>query len=336
MQGSDHCPVYAVFKDEVTIDGKARDIRDAMNPPGMYQDGMRVQEWSTKNLLPTSGKLITEFDRRKNIRDMFSRKPNLVKNETSTATTEVSTVAMVDTPTSSTFSELEYTTSSNTSQETSSIFLSPEAPSVEKPAAAVKRPLKNENPVPPAKRTKSGQAPSDKNEPGKGQQSLKGFFKPKLTPPNGLDGSRESPSTRTDVSKESSTSYDDESLFVQPTNVFNDFSPHDGRKGSQSNENSAPLRQSSVSVDEEIVDPIVSKESWSKLFNKPPSPRCESHNEPCTSYVTKKPGINCGRSFWLCPRPLGPSGNKEKGTQWRCPTFIWASDWNSSGPGAGG
>jgi AP endonuclease-2 len=31
-------------------------------------------------------------------------------------------------------------------------------------------------------------------------------------------------------------------------------------------------------------------------------------------------------------RPLGPRENKVKGTQWRFPTFIWASDWNPSAP----
>jgi len=34
-----------------------------------------------------------------------------------------------------------------------------------------------------------------------------------------------------------------------------------------------------------------------------------------------------GRSFFICPRPLGPSGEKEKDTQWRCGTFMWCSDW---------
>ena len=79
-----------------------------------------------------------------------------------------------------------------------------------------------------------------------------------------------------------------------------------------------------------VHDPIESKDSWSKLFNKPAAPRCDGHSEPCISLMTKKSGINCGRSFWMCPRPLGPSGTKEKGTQWRCQTFIWCSDWNSN------
>jgi AP endonuclease-2 len=85
-----------------------------------------------------------------------------------------------------------------------------------------------------------------------------------------------------------------------------------------------------ISIDNDtVVDPIVSKEDWSKLFTKKSAPLCDGHQEPCISLTTKKPGMNCGRSFWICPRPLGPSGEKEQGTQWRCPTFIWASDWKS-------
>jgi AP endonuclease-2 len=79
-----------------------------------------------------------------------------------------------------------------------------------------------------------------------------------------------------------------------------------------------------------VVDPIVAKESWSKLLGKRVVPRCE-HNEPCISYTTKKPGVNCGRSFYMCPRPIGPSGQKERNTQWRCGTFIWSSDWTGDG-----
>ncbi|KAG7101251.1 hypothetical protein HYQ46_003218 [Verticillium longisporum] len=78
---------------------------------------------------------------------------------------------------------------------------------------------------------------------------------------------------------------------------------------------------------ETVFDPIQVKETWSKLqLGKRVVPKCE-HEEPCISLLTKKPGVNCGRSFYICARPLGPSGEKEKGTQWRCGTFIWSSDW---------
>src|SRR5205814_977850 len=86
------------------------------------------------------------------------------------------------------------------------------------------------------------------------------------------------------------------------------------------------LKPFQVQDQKDFVDPILPKESWSKLFSKRVVPRCE-HNEPCISFSTKKPGINCGRSFYMCPRPLGPSGQKEKNTPWRCGTFIWSSDW---------
>ncbi|PTB70490.1 DNA lyase [Trichoderma citrinoviride] len=78
-----------------------------------------------------------------------------------------------------------------------------------------------------------------------------------------------------------------------------------------------------------VFDPILAKESWSKLLGRRKLPRCE-HDEPCISLVTKRPGVNCGRSFYICARPLGPSGEKERGSEWRCGTFIWSSDWNGS------
>lgn len=78
-----------------------------------------------------------------------------------------------------------------------------------------------------------------------------------------------------------------------------------------------------------VHDPIVSKESWQSLFRKPAAPLCDAHQEPCKSMLTRKKGENQGRSFWMCARPLGPSGQKEKATQWRCGTFVWSSDWKS-------
>ncbi|RAL68352.1 hypothetical protein DID88_007083 [Monilinia fructigena] len=74
LMGSDHCPVFATFKPRVKLDGVEVDIRDLMSKD-MFKNGVRVREWSMKDLLPTSAKLIPEFDRRQSIRDMFTRKP---------------------------------------------------------------------------------------------------------------------------------------------------------------------------------------------------------------------------------------------------------------------
>ena len=45
--------------------------------------------------------------------------------------------------------------------------------------------------------------------------------------------------------------------------------------------------------DMRVHDPIVAKESWSKLLGKRVVPKCE-HDEDCISQLTRKPGINCG------------------------------------------
>ncbi|KAI9819379.1 MAG: Class II abasic (AP) endonuclease, partial [Phylliscum demangeonii] len=77
LLGSDHCPVYATIKDKVPWEGSLVDIKDIMNPPGTFRDGKRHRELCSRDMLPLSGKLIPEFDRRRNIRDMFTRKPSL-------------------------------------------------------------------------------------------------------------------------------------------------------------------------------------------------------------------------------------------------------------------
>ncbi|EFX04950.1 DNA lyase [Grosmannia clavigera kw1407] len=66
---------------------------------------------------------------------------------------------------------------------------------------------------------------------------------------------------------------------------------------------------------------------WSALgLGQRQSPMCE-HGEPCKIFVTRKPGVNSGRSFYMCARPPGPLGRREKGTAWQCTTFFWCRDW---------
>lgn len=109
LMGSDHCPVYGVMGDSVSMichkgveggsgscsgsDAGKRQHRcegasllDVVNPPGMFVGGQRRHEWSQqKHLLPLSAKLIPEFDRRQSIRDMFTRKASTVSSKSGTA-----------------------------------------------------------------------------------------------------------------------------------------------------------------------------------------------------------------------------------------------------------
>ncbi len=354
LVGSDHCPVYATIKDIVEIDGAAVHIKDVMNPPGMFKVGTRVREWNPKDLLPTSAKLIPEFDRRRNIRDMFAKKPSLPTGESATGISREEEVGKslefqmprnLASPATAEALKLDrkLSTSNSNSQSlvestnpnspiasfasATGVQISPKANSKRPADALASRALK---------RSKSGGSnattvSSNKVQPAKGQSSLKGFFKPNNTPTASIapvaseeDDSQES--TNATIISTSSTFTTSMSTPVESQNADLPTAP-------RNDENCAvepPRKTFKMEDQEDVIDPIVAKESWSRLLSKRVVPRCE-HNEPCVSYLTKKPGANCGRSFYMCPRPLGPSGQKEKGTQWRCGMFIWSSDWTGDG-----
>lgn len=315
LMGSDHCPVYAILKDRIMIGGKEVCTLDIMNPPGTFHDGVRVRHWTTKDLLPTSGKLIPEFDRRQSIRDMFSKKPSLSTSQSFDGPLsngngdDESPATLPNAPISSV----------EQSGRGQPAVVEQSAPATPKNSTVMKRGQK-ETSAPVAKRAKSASQTSAPGDNGRGQKSLKGFFQPKMTSksataqPDGLDGADEDQVTLSGAEKhETSHSVGFIAINAPATGL-----PTPSQETSQRSDGDG------------LVDPIVSKESWGKLFVKPAAPKCE-HAEPCKTMLTKKSGVNCGRSFWMCARPLGPSGNKERGTQWRCGTFIWASDWNGCG-----
>ncbi|OAL57029.1 DNA lyase-like protein [Pyrenochaeta sp. DS3sAY3a] len=324
LMGSDHCPVYAVTKDKVLTSGDSdasvekveaqeeTHILDMMNPPGMFKDGVRQREYSpTKDTPPLSGKLLPEFTKRRNIRDMFSRKPTLPKAEPTPTPMELGSQAQAEAEDSSqTFSDgtdlkskaLAETLSVNSASRTNghtvqspSPLNSPEkrrAPSITSPNKIVKR----------SKSTLSSSATA-----AKGQQSLKGFFqtRTKSTDTKERISGEPAAATAAEIDPPASQSLLDTSTV--PDSPASQAAP--------------------VAYDPDPrASQEASRESWTKLFSKKPAPRCE-HGEPCITLTTKKPGLNCGRQFWICPRPIGPSGQKEVGTQWRCGTFIWSSDW---------
>nr|CCD57793.1 putative DNA lyase apn2 protein [Neurospora pannonica] len=352
LLGSDHCPVYATIGDSVNKDGATIPITDIMNPEGMFKDGQRQREWSQKDCLPTSAKLIPEFDRRQSIKDMFFKRKTTstitksaapaadgqdTSDPTNISSATVNATAALQEAASSAPSPKQSLSQSTTTEPALSQTSPVPKRRAEQPASSIR----------PSKKVKAAltKQPSSKTGPGPSQSTLMGFFKPKtptptLNPeerPASTNGNNHSPAT------------------IAETITRAEPSP---AKGSQ------PKRPFQTD-DIEEWDDDANKESWSKLLGKRVVPKCE-HGEDCQSLVTKKPGINCGmllllffsfllsdalrpsppsttpddlkltldsrlvtgRSFYMCARPLGPSGDKETGTEFRCKTFIWSSDWS--------
>ncbi|KEF54970.1 AP endonuclease 2 [Exophiala aquamarina CBS 119918] len=316
LLGSDHCPVYAVLKDTVVLDGSETHILDLVNPAGMFENGVRKLEWTNKNLLPMSGKLIQEFDKRRSIKDMFTRQPSLPRPKSTIQENSQNIESMLPplpsltagNNTADTFvspQEETVTLSKTTTNASDASSNAKTGNSFNTKAVNGKRPA-NAAPGPTSKRSKAASQPGMTGA-AKGQQSLKGFFAAK---PSIVE------KTQTAPTEDQDPPLPINSILVDPPEV----TPATF---------TLPAK-SEVSLEDEAAT-FAAKKSWGKLFAKPVSPKCE-HQEPCKTMVTKKPGVNCGRSFWMCNRPLGPSGKQEKGTQWRCNTFIWASDWDTHTP----
>ncbi|KAI4156533.1 MAG: hypothetical protein LQ340_000202 [Diploschistes diacapsis] len=298
LMGSDHCPVYATIKDIIQHNGVPTHIKDLTNPPGTFVQGQRLREYSTKDQLTLSGRLLPEFNRRRNIRDMFSRKPSLLEAESIDETAQVPSESAIETAKVSNDDKADKTDDNFHSQ-----------PHAASPQRGIKRRGSEKVLDAFSKKSKPHSASTDASL-RKGQQSLKGFFKPTASANKNMD--EESPDL---ASVDTKKIAEVQGILNQPLHA------------SIEEQSSASQAQEKDVVPGGSQDPAKSIESWSKLFARPVLPRCEGHDEPCKVMVTKKPGVNCGRSFYMCAKPLGPSGMKEKATEWRCRTFIWCSDW---------
>ncbi|KAL2758408.1 hypothetical protein ACRALDRAFT_1040452 [Sodiomyces alcalophilus JCM 7366] len=348
LHGSDHCPVYGTLRDVVRVGDRDSHLLDLMNPDGMFLDGKRLREWSPKDLLPLSARLIPEFDRRRSIRDMFKKKTSTPSSTSTTPRPAESADDSTDSQTNGAqensgvvlgtrtmqAQEAASPTRPNQIRHTSSSLSSKDTTAKTEAKPRPKRPAEQPSqPKRTLKRTKTNEIePGTKgNEGGLAQRTLKGFFKPKQSTPaasttavhletNNLESTATLTNTFTATSgrepRTNATGTPDAPALTASNSL-----------GKREAPSSTQLSNSAIESAESVFDPIQAKESWSRLqLGKRQPPRCE-HGEPCISLVTKKPGVNCGRSFYICPRPLGPSGEKEKGTHWRCGTFIWSSDW---------
>ncbi|KAJ4525036.1 Class II abasic (AP) endonuclease [Exophiala dermatitidis] len=324
LLGSDHCPVYAVLKDKVLINGKETHVLDLMNPPGMFVEGVRQREWTTKCLLPLSGKLIQEFYKRQSIKDMLTRQPTLQKSKSTID--EAQGVSTTPPSVQVSATGTEPTTTPSQSDEREAVSKTDFSTCPSSTTFYAKRKAKTNETLSSVKRSKSASI-STPNGSGKGQQSLKGFFAAK-------------PST-TDSKMTQPPEHSPQSGVLRPASIISNGGG-EATNVLTSMATAADATTEALSSKDGMTEgsgpefistpaPSKTKHTWGKLFSRPVAPKCE-HDEPCKIMVTKKPGVNCGRSFWMCNRPLGPSGKQEKGTQWRCNTFIWASDWDTHTP----
>lgn len=272
LMGSDHCPVYATLKDVVSVDGRDVPIKDIMNPPGVFKDGVRLRDWTVKDLLPLSAKLIPEFDRRRSIKDMFSRKPAAPKPTPVPTSQPLQSSTNDSTKIESSVDEKPVDVPASQPESVTSAP-SPAKASPAKASRILKRtPSATASTNRPQKKTKAALA---KEPSSKGQSSLMGFFKPKTTASTNTN-----PSIQEDPEP---TGGPDDTSNVKLSTEAND-----------ENQTKDVVEEADSDM---VFDPIQNKESWSKILGKRVMPKCE-HGEDCISLVTKKQGVNRGKLLY--------------------------------------
>lgn len=302
LMGSDHCPVYAILKDKITVDGKEVHIEDVMNPEGVFRDGKRLRDWTTKDLLPTSAKLIPEFDRRRNIKDMFFKKPAAAVPKPSS-----SSLPREQSPTSTRDDSLPPSATPEQRQTAAEPSLSQPGP----PPSSAPSPMKQSSSTGlkrtpsaassstsrPQKKTKAtttlSKEPSSSSSSAKGQSSLMGFFKPKTTAESASNNNNSNNSNEITGVKDQagSSSAGGEGGSAAETAATVPATWQDPDADAAAPGSSSP----GTGTGTRVFDPIESKESWSKLLlgKKRVPPRCE-HGDECISLTTKKAGANRG------------------------------------------
>ena len=73
----------------MSVDGETKHVLDLMNPPNVFVNGTRVRDIASSDSLPLSGRLLPDFHRRRNIKDMFVRKPSTLSADIPTPTSPV-------------------------------------------------------------------------------------------------------------------------------------------------------------------------------------------------------------------------------------------------------
>nr|AST15018.1 APN2 [Trichoderma spinulosum]AST15027.1 APN2 [Trichoderma spinulosum] len=359
LMGSDHCPVFATLADVVMAGIEKVPLLNLVNPPGMVdREGRRLRQWHPKDVLPLSAKLIPEFDRRQSIRDMFTRKAGAkLENHASSLAPSSATES---TP------EREPTTyelgMSGASQSKSCTELGQDAPSTKRAAGLVdparqspKRSKVVDTGVDANRGVVEKQAATNSRA-GKGQKTLRGFFQPSSI--DRMMRKKDSDITTTEDLPDSGSMLPAKPGLEAPTHsaeadrVFDPIQAKESWSKLLGKRMLPRCEHGEPCISLTTKRPGVNCGMFVQLFFFARPPLYSSLSLASSIYsrdgssiwraifmlfychmfhvcrTSQWPTLPTGRSFYICARPLGPSGDKERGSEWRCGTFIWSSDWN--------
>ncbi|KAF7982512.1 hypothetical protein HWV62_28116 [Athelia sp. TMB] len=308
IQGSDHCPVWVDFREEVEVAGKTVKLRDlikhkkeAPRLASRYWD-----EYSGKQKLLSTFFLNGKNDKKQ---DIGTTAKQQVQDETGNERT-FPIVPIPPTSLSISGPSGACTSSPSTSELSPPLRLNASTPKSSQSASPI-----TASPPPLQQSSKkrkqlhdSGQLSATKTagkqqkKPKAGQTKLSSFF--------------ESPSTPSEPTAAASGSQDDTDQLDADYRLALELSQqHDPPRSTPPNRNS-------------------SSAAWSTLLAPLQPPLCTVHREPAQEFTVNKAGPNKGKKFFVCARPVGAGYDRgraermraEVDHKWKCDYFKWASD----------
>jgi AP endonuclease-2 len=290
VRGSDHCPIYIELHDEIVSPSTGESI--PLFEPEHFTSAKVSPRICAKNWpeFSKAQKLLSTFFGKKAL-EAANATPTSVESTLPIATivatepiadqTEFVGVAEVEPSPSTPSSNLP--ASQTNASETSSNGLKRKRDTE-----------KESSKVPPAA---ARRGTSSKPKPRPGQASINSFFQPpaseKKTKPSKLSKSKTSKS----ASQSSFTS-----AIQSQTPTPTPLDPQEEPDLEADLELARRLAEEDALEESTRPADLEHKKSWSKLFVKYDTPKCEVHGEPCKELATTKPGPNKGRYFWICSR----------------------------------
>ncbi|KAF5361958.1 hypothetical protein D9756_002784 [Leucocoprinus leucothites] len=318
VKGSDHCPVFVDFHDEITgQDGQVIKLRDVL--------GIKANSGGKKEPPRLAAKFWEEHSgKQTSLRSFFGKNKTVDQAAIASPTYQLSAPDQRNKP-EARIEPDSLTLSPSSHEHTPPISQTPSL-SVELPTpsptqtssdvSTVPQPLKRKITVEKyssqsaSKKAKPSEKKTDKkgkNDPG--QAKLSSFFNKPNTPQSSSSSTLNKSSTSSQILEES--------IIDEDTFILYD----------------APVSSQASSTGTANGDEI--KQVWNNLLAPVQPPNCIIHGEPAKEFTVNKPGPNKGKKFFICSRPVGPGWDRGKAERlreevdltYRCNFFRWSSDW---------
>ncbi|KAL0571963.1 Class II abasic (AP) endonuclease [Marasmius crinis-equi] len=357
IKGSDHCPVYVDFHDEITTaENVTLKLKDLLSGAGETKNNpprLAARYWDEHS---GKQKLLSSFFGGKKAPD-----PSPTPKSTQEASTST-TVQVVQQTEPSTQTSSPAPPANDSRLEPQSTLPTPspnsEAPLHEPQTTAessppTSQPLPRKRPMSPnslpSKKTKvskvkaSSNPSSVKTNSNSGQQKLSTLFARSAassgqnTKGKGKEKAKlEKRHSASQITSSQSTSLDADDIemlaegsgAVETTEDLEDADYRLALELSSSQVSSLPPSPSSSQRQKQSSD------AWKSLMAPTQPPRCTVHNEIAKEFTVNKPGVNKGKKFFVCSRPVGPGYDKGRAErlredvdpQYKCNFFKWSSD----------